>query len=54
MYQAILTAYLIDLRNRGFYQALLHSCPPKKNVDMLLNIHPASQTFLPASILTEW
>lgn len=54
MYREILTAYLIDLKARGFYQALLHSCSPKNNVDMLLNIHPASQTFLPASILTKW
>ena len=39
----VLLAYMTDLRQRGFNQLSLWSCPPLKGDDYILHAHPEEQ-----------
>jgi hypothetical protein len=54
VYKEILLAYIEDIRNRGFNQITLWSCPPQKGDDYIIHVHPDNQKTPRPEMLRDW
>ena len=54
VYKEILLAYIEDIKNRGFNQITLWSCPPQKGDDYIIHVHPDNQKTPRPEMLRDW
>lgn len=54
MYLAILTAYVLDAKRRGFRLVLIWAAPPRKREGFAFNERPEDQVLLAGDRLNIW
>ncbi|CAM9563427.1 unnamed protein product [Hapterophycus canaliculatus] len=54
IFKEVITAYLANVKERGFHTAHIWSSPPAKGDNYIFNVHPATQRIPGTARLLEW